>query len=295
MPTVSGIVTDKSGNTAPWSASWTVASSAPLKVIGMSAPKAEWSNRVAEVGTSGLKARRIFADLGSGAQHQSTLIEQAVSAGMLPVVSYKVGGDIAGAANGTFDAVATQAANYLASFAVPMSVTIWHEPMGDMSGAQFVAMQNRLVPKFKGVGQLKVGPILNGFLLTQPNQQPGQGVDEFTTFTSPTLMNLWDWFGIDTYQPGTITSPNNDVMPVDRLYKLMDWLADQGHPAKPVGVGEFNGFSAAAIQGMCEGLLSIPNVWFGCVWNVDEARAGILTGDRLTAYKVAKADARALK
>jgi len=294
MPTVSGTVADMSGNTAPWSVTWTTASSAPLKIIGMSAPKTEFAARLAEVGPTGLEARRIFADLSVGSQHQSDLITQAVNAGMLPVVSYKVGTDYVGAANGAFDTVATNAANYLASFGVPMAVTIWHEPMSDMTGPQFVAMQNRLMPKFKGVGQLKVGPILNGFLLTQPNQQPGQGVDEFTTYTTAALMDLWDWFGIDTYQPGTQTSPGT-VMPVERLYVLLDWLADQGHAAMPVGVGEFNGFSATAIQGMGEGLLSIPNVWFGCVWNVDEARAGILTGDRLAAFKATKADPRALK
>ena len=261
------------------------------KVIGMSAPKADWATRLAEVGATGVKARRIFADLGVGPQHQSALIEQTVAAGMLPVVSYKVGGNITGAASGTFDAVATQAANYLASFNVPIAVSIWHEPNGDMTGPQFVAIQQRLVPKFK-IGKLRVGPILNGFLLTQPNQQPGQGVDEFTTYTTPALLDLWDWFGIDTYQPGTLSSPGA-LMPVERLRVLVDWLGKQGHPAMPVGVGEYNGFSAAAITGMGEGLLSIPNVWFGCLWNVDEARAGVLTGSRLDAYKATKADARA--
>jgi hypothetical protein len=258
----------------------------------MSAPASEWANRVAEVGAQGLKARRIFADLAQGAQHQKSLIDAAVGAGMLPVVSYKVGTNYTGAATGAFDTVATQAANFLASYNVPIAVVVWHEPMSDMTGAQYVAMQNRLMPKFKGVGQLKVGPILNGFLLTQPNQQPGQGVDEFTTYTSPTLMNLWDFFGIDTYQPGTITNPGS-VMPAERVTRLLQWLAEQGKPNMPIGVGEYNGFSSAAISGMGDILLGTPNTWFGCVWNVDEARAGILTGDRLTAYKTTKADPRA--
>jgi len=288
---VTGVLIDGLGREAPF-ATAIPDETAPLKVIGMSAPASEWANRVAEVGTLGLKARRIFADLVNGAQHQGNLITDAVAAGMMPVVSYKVGGDIAGAIGGGFDAVAVQAAAYLDSFGVPMAVTIWHEPRGDagMTGDNFVAIQNRLAPKFKGVGQLKVGPIMNGFLLTQPSQPAG--VNEFTSYTSSALLDLWDWFGIDTYQPGTTTNPGT-LMPHERLYALLDWLTAQGKPAMPIGVGEYNGFSSAAIAGMGEALLSITNVWFGCVWNVDEARAGILTGSRLAAYQATKADPRA--
>ena len=49
---------------------------------------------------AGLAARRIFADLGGGATSQIQLVEEAHAAGMLPVISYKVGGDIAGAVDG---------------------------------------------------------------------------------------------------------------------------------------------------------------------------------------------------
>ena len=289
-PTVTVVVRDVGGNlSAPASASWTVQSQAALKLIGMSAPASLWSARVAEVGTQGLKARRIFADLISTGQDQASLISAAHAAGMMPVVSYKVP-SVTNAASGAYDAWADNAAAYLASFNKPTAVVIWHEPTGDMPPAQYVAMQNRLMPRFKGVGQLKVGPILNGFLLTQPSQPAG--VNEFTSFTSPALLDLWDFFGIDTYQPGTVTSPGA-LMPHERVYALLDWLADQGKPNMPIGVGEYNGFSSAAISGMGEALLSTPNTWFGCVWNVDEARAGILTGSRLTAYQATKADPRA--
>lgn len=292
MPTVSGTVTDSAGHVANWSASWTAASGGgELVRIGMSAPAAEWANRVAEVGTQGLKARRIFAQLTSAGTDQSNLISAAHAAGMMPVVSYKVP-SFTTAATGAYDAWANNAAAYLASFNKPTAVTIWHEPMSDMTGPQFVAMHNRLMPRFKGVGLLTVGPILNGFLLTQPNQQPGNGVDEFATYTSPALLDLYDWFGIDSYQPGTTTNPGT-TMPHERVDVLRNWLAAQGHAGMPWGIGEYNGFSAAAISGMGDRLLSDPNAYFGCLWNVDEARAGILTGDRLAAYKATKADPRA--
>ena len=290
MATLSRVITDSSGQSVTATATLTIpAPQQALKVIGMSAPASQWANRVSEVGTGGLKARRIFADLANGAQNQSSLINQAIAAGMMPVISYKVGSSPAAAIAGQYDTVAAQAAAYLASFGVPMAVVIWHEPLDNMTGAEFVALQSRLVPKFKGVGHLKVGPILNGFLLTQPSQPAG--VNEFTSYTSPALMDLWDWFGIDSYQAGTQTNPGTP--PADRVYALLDWLADHGHPDMAVGVGEYNAFTAAAITGMGEALLSTLNTWFGCVWNNAAADAGILTGSRLTAYQATKADPRA--
>ena len=83
---------------------------------------------------------------------------------MLPVISYKVGGDAAGAASGRFNAVAEQAAARLASYGLPTAVTFWHEPYGDLTGAQYVAASKQLLPIFKR-GELRVGPILNGWLL----------------------------------------------------------------------------------------------------------------------------------
>ena len=105
-------------------------------------------------------------------------------------------------------------------------------------------------------------------------------------------MGLWDFFAVDTYQPGTQTSPGT-LMPDARVYALEDWLDGQGKPDLPIGVGEYNGFSAQAISGVGEALLSLPEVWFGCVWNSAAARAGILTGSRLTAYQATKTDPRA--
>lgn len=262
------------------------------KIIGMSAPAADWTQRVTEVGTQGLTARRIFADLADGPQDQANLIRSAVDAGMMPVVSYKVGGDINGAIAGTYDTRAEQAADFLTSLDVPVAVTIWHEPRGDISGSQFVQLQTRLVPFFDGIGQLKVGPIMNGFLLTQRNQPAG--INEFASFTTPALLDAWDFFGIDTYQPGTQTSPG-DLLPEERIYVLEDWLDSQGKPDMPIGVGEYNGFSATAIAGVGETLLSMPEVWFGCVWNSAAARAGTLTGTRLDAYRATKADPRAAR
>jgi hypothetical protein len=132
-------------------------------LIGMSAPSNEWAQRVGEVGP-GLAARRIYADLAAGAGSQIGLVEEAHRAGMLPVISYKVGGDVAGAISGKYNAVADQAAAKLASYGLPTAVTFWHEPNPDMTGAEYVAASKQLLPVFRR-GELRVGPILNGWLL----------------------------------------------------------------------------------------------------------------------------------
>ena len=60
----------------------------------------------------------------------------------------------------------------------------------------------------------------------------------------------------------------------------------------PLGVGEYNGFSAQTIRAAGEALLSTPNVWFGCVWNSTGGRGLVLSGERLDAFTQTLADAR---
>ncbi len=264
----------------PPTQNYSIATGAAL--IGMSAMPEMWQRKVAEVGP-GLSARRIFADLGSGATSQLELVEEAHAAGMLPVISYKVGGDVAGAISGRFDAVAEEAARRLAAFGRPMAVTIWHEPYKDMSGAEFAALHQRLMPLFKR-GQLKVGPILNGWLLD--NQ-----VAAFESFCPDPLFDLWDFFAIDTYEAGTMEAPGSQK-PGDRIPALSRYLRSRGHDL-PIGVGEYNGYSAETIKAAGEALLTTPNVWFGCLWNVTGGVGHELTGDRLEAFRTTLADPRA--
>ena len=211
-------------------------SSVGAALIGMSSPASVWDARVAEVG-AGLKARRIFADLAGGPTSQIKLVEQAHAAGMLPVISYKVGGDAAGAAAGGFNAVAEQAAAKLASYGKPTAVTFWHEPYGDLSGEQYAAASRQLLPIFKR-GELRVGPILNGWLLDNK-------VADFASFCPDDLFDVWDWFGIDTYESGTMESPGAGK-PADRIPALVSYLQSRGQDL-PIGIGEYNGYSAETI------------------------------------------------
>lgn len=249
--------------------------------IGMSSPDSVWDERVAEVG-AGLASRRIFADLAAGAGSQLRLVEDAHAAGMLPVISYKVGGDVAGAASGAFDRVAEQAAASLASFGLPTAVSVWHEPYGDMSGDQYAAISRRLLPVFRR-DELRVGPILNGWLLD--NQ-----VDTFASYCPDESFALWDWFGIDAYESGTPDSPGGRT-PADRIRAVSTYLGSRGIDL-PLGVGEYNGFSAETIADAGEALLSTPDVWFGCLWNSTGGQGWALSGDRLAAFRATLADAR---
>jgi hypothetical protein len=248
----------------------------------MSAPGALWTQRIKEVGP-GVAARRIYGDLGAGATSQLKLVEQAHAAGMLPVISYKLGGDVAGAINGKFNAVAKEAAARLASYDLPTAVTIWHEPYGDMSGADYAAASRQLLPFFKR-GKLKVGPVLNGFLLDRQEST-------FASYCPEDLFQLWDWMGIDTYETGTSASPG-PIKPADRIPALAKFVKSRGHADIPLGVGEYNGYSAASITGVGEALFTTPNVWFGCMWNSTGGKGEVLTGDRLAAFQQTLADSR---
>lgn len=255
---------------------------AGVPLIGMSAPADVWAARARSVGP-GLGARRIFADLARGATSQLRLVEQAHASGQLPVISYKVGNDVEGAIAGKYDAVASAAAAKLASYGRPTAVAFWHEPHGDMTPAQYVAASKRILPFFQR-GSLRVGPILNGWLL---DRQAGL----FGQYAPDEMFGIWDWFGIDTYESGTMASPG-DTKPADRLPAVSRFVRSRGHDL-PLGVGEYNGYSATSITRAGKAMMSTPNVWFGCVWNSTGDKGYELTGDRLEAFRGTLATARA--
>jgi hypothetical protein len=262
------------------------AASAPKKIIGMSAPAAEWSARLAEVGTSGLKARRIFCDLADGANDNQATTEQALNAGMMPVLSYKVGGNITGALAGQYDTVAQQTAARLKGYNKQIAVTFWHEPNPDITASQFLALHRRYLPIFQSP-TVKVGPILNGWLLD--NQ-----VSTFTSFTATDLLDAWDFFGLDIYAMGEKGQPSTwSLGPARIIPKLKTWMADRGRSSMPVLIGEYNGWTAAHISEMGTAMLGLPQFWTGLVFNSDNGNKGlVLSGDRLTAFKATKADSR---
>lgn len=254
-------------------------------LIGMSAPNSLWTTRLGEVGACGVEARRIFADLTSTGRDQSATIEAAIADGMMPVISYKVP-SVTTLNSGGYDSWLDTLHDYLAGLDTQVTVTFWHEPYPDMSGAQFQAGSARFLDHVQD-DLIAVGPIMNGFLLDRR-------VDDFAAYTSPALLDRWDFFGVDSYQGGTPTDPG--AMPARAVPLLATWLDEQGHPDMRIIVGEYNGYSGEALAWAGETMLSTPEVWAGLVWNSEgDGGKGIpLDGERLDAYVDTKADPRAL-
>ena len=251
----------------------------------MSAPSDLWSQRITEVGACGVEARRVFASLQSDGKAQSTIIEQAVTAGMMPVISYKVA-NVDTLISGGYDAWLTATRKYLDSLNVQVTATFWHEPHGDMDPADFRAGSQKFLTLMKAP-DIAVGPILNGWLLDRQGlhlrqlhqPQPAQPVGLRRRRLLPERHRR---------DPGTL-------MPARAVPLLENWMDAQGYPNKPLGLGEYNGHTAAAIKAAGEAILSTPEVWFGLAWNSDTDTYSPLAGDRITAYKKTKADPRAKK
>ena len=117
-----------------------------------------------------------------------------------------------------------------------------------------------------------MGPILNGWLLDNK-------VADFASFCPDDLFDVWDWFGIDTYESGTMESPGARK-PAERIPALVSYLQSRGQDL-PIGIGEYNGYSAETIAAAGAAILGTPNVWFGCMWNATEGKGHTLEGERL--------------
>lgn len=282
MPTVSGTVTDRSGNVATWSTSWTVASQTPAQplIVGMNSTDA-WDTRLAEVGPAGITARRWYA---TSTSNKRTSIQQTVADGMIPVVSYKLG-----VLTASHTSYIQAEANFLAGLGVPVYAAINHEPYNDMTGAQFLASQRALAPIFAAKPNVKVGPILHGWLMDSTANR----TVNFADWIAQDLLDngTYDFMGIDSYQTGSDASPGT-VDPGDRIGTLKPILAAKGYPNLPILVGEYNAWRVGSLQST-QVFLDDPQVFMACLWNNTGGVGKILDGDRLTWFRdTFKADPR---
>lgn len=257
-------------------------------IIGMSSPKPDWQARLQQVGRTGVTARRIFADLNADASDQMDLVDYAHYNNMMPVFSFKVPSMAAGA-TGQYDAWVKRLGERLAAYGKMTTVTYHHEPYGDtgVTASDFVKCNQRFAPLLKS-SNVKFGPFLNGWLLDRQ-------VNSFKSFTSPDLLkDGWDWLGMDTYESGTMTDPGV-YKPAGRIPLLVKFAADNGVPGKPLGIGEYNGYSASTIAAAGDAILATPQFWFGCMWNATTGKGYVLEGARLDAFKKTLADTRTRK
>ena len=258
------------------------------KVIGSTTSADNSDALVKQLGSCGVEARRVYAQLRSDGRSKSTLIEEIIADGMMPVVSYKVP-SVSAMIGGAYDQWMTNAKNYLNRLGVQVTATFWHEPHGDVSPAKFRTASQKFLNRMKATN-IAVGPILNGWLMDA-------NVPTFESYTNRALLTEWDFVAVDTYQNGTNAHPGNKL-PGRAVPALASWLDSKGFPNKPIGVGEYNGLTASAIQHAGEIFLSTPEVWFALVWSGVANSTGIdwnLAGDKLKAFKATKADTRAKK
>lgn len=252
-------------------------------IIGMSAFPEVWDQRLADVGASGLTARRIFCNFTSTGRDKESLIREAIADGMMPILSYK----------GTPSASNVAAVRtFLNSLGVPVTATWHHEPHGDMTPAAFRDGSTAMLAAKSPT--IKVGPILNGWLLDNLNATTRANWQDYT---SPALLDAWDFLGLDTYSEGTVANPSTTLLCGRAIPKAVTWLAAQGHPDMPILIGEYNGQTTTAIEYAGQQILNTPQVWVACVWNMDHTQDGglkfnALSGARLTAFKATKADPR---
>lgn len=289
MPTVSVTVTDAEGNVSPVaSQSWTVAGGAPLKVIGMSAPSSLWDQRLGEVGPAGTKARRIYADVSASGLTNMNLITDAIAAGMTPCVTFKFGsGTIANAGAGVYNSWVQAAATQLQALGVLILIGCWHEPFDDMTGPQFLAIQRQVLPILNAQPNLSTFCILHGWLLDNLDSR-------FTAYMAPDVMGLLDYFGVDSYQSGTNSSPGSNDLST-RMPTLLSWLSAQGVPDKPLIIGEFSGYTAASLTATGNAILNTAQVAYALLFNSQTGGKGepLVPGTtRMTAFQALKADSR---
>lgn len=261
--------------------------------IGMSSPKDLWDQRYREVGADGLTSQRIYCDVNSsGIATNLDRIQKAISLDLTPVVSFKFpSASIAAVGRGDCNAWAAKAADQLQALGVTSLVAAFHEPYDNMSGPEFLATQRQLLPVFNARSNIETYCILHGWLLDNESQMPAR----FTAYMAPDVMEMLTYFGIDSYQSGTMDSPGDKDLST-RMPTLLKWLRAQGAPDKPVVIGEFSGYTAASMRKVGEAILSTPNVRYALLFNSASGGKGepvVPNTDRMTAFQAIKADPRA--
>ena len=282
---VTATITPSSGAPFSASASYTRGTVATKKaLLGMSAPASLWDQRVREVGP-GLQARRIFfGDFGASLR----IAEEACADGMYPVLSFKTGAySWSQVAAGKADADLRALATRLNALSCDSFAAIHHEPAKDGAAKDWAAMQVHALPILGGAigGKVKVGVIGNGWWWSANAQ--GYTDAEIAEYIPPAVIAVSDVIASDTYQ----TSPTGEE-PAPKMKRMAEWARRVGG-VRALGVGEFNGHTAASITNAAAALAADPLFAWGCVWNSDGGEGGIATpleGDRLQAFRTALAN-----
>jgi hypothetical protein len=235
--------------------------------IGMTAPLASYSARLADVGQ--VYAQRVFCTALD--DDEVLAISAAAQAGRLPIVSFKVG-DWAKAASGAVDSQAGAALDRLAGIG-PVVVAFHHEPSGDGTPADFAAMQARLLPLARARG-LSTALILNGFWWGAKGGYSDAQIGAYL----PDLA-LVDVVAADCYE-----SDRNTV--ADLFTRFLAWADRAG--VRELGVGEWGCRTADGITAAGQVLLANQDRFgWACYFNSprNSREDWTLSGDRLAAFQ----------
>lgn len=247
-------------------------------VFGMSAPDDKWDERLAQVGgPTNIKFRRIFYTTLN--QSSYTKVQEAINDGMVPVISWKVSPYTwAEVGSGQADAALQTIVTRLNAIPGKKHLVLHHEPAGDGTAVDFVAMQLRALPILKTAQQATVGPIANGWWWSARSQ--GYTDAEINEWLPNSVINLSDVIAADTYQDETLNEDGSV-----KAQRLADWAKRKGN-VDAIGIGEFNGWTASAITNVMNVVKAEPLFEWALVWNSGPTGLGIpLEGDRLDAFK----------
>lgn len=259
-------------------------------LIGMSAPRDQWDQRLSEVGS--VDSRRIFSTLSSPDWAISTAHSEA-AAGRMSILSFKVpNNDWVGTAQGAYDPQLQDLTSRLDAVDGKVFVTLHHEPMGDGSPSDYAAMLSHALPILSAPDNVDAGPIVNGFWWSA--QAQGLTDAEIAQWLTPDVLAKSDIVAADTYQGGTTADPGEEA--AVKIVRFSAW-ADRAGVTR-LGIGEYNGLTAKSITAAGDAILADRRFVFAAIFNSNvnnrDGVSWLLTGDRLEAFKQTVAKSRAL-
>ena len=255
--------------------------SAPVTVastkFGMSAPPDMWSTRLSQVGATNVKYRRIFFQSFGDNLNK---VSESLNAGMIPILSWKTGSYSwsqvgSGAADGDLNNLVSR----LNAIPGPKILVVHHEPAGDGTAQDYVAMQQRALPILGTANQASVGVIANGWWWSAQNN--GYTDAEIAQWIPSSVKNVSDFIAADTYQDKNLVEDGSV-----KASRMAAWARRTGG-VSALGIGEFNGFTAASITNVMNVVKADSLFKWAAVWNSsDTGGLGMpLEGDRLEAFK----------
>ena len=248
--------------------------------FGMSAPSSKWNERLAQVGSAHINFRRLFYQ---DFDDSLSKVSEAINAGMTPVISWKTGNySWTQVASGAADSELHSLVSRLNAIPGKKYLIIHHEPSGDGSASDFVAMQLHALPILASASQSSVGIIANGWWWSAQNQ--GYSDSEIAQWIPSSLKNVCDFIGADTYQDDQLVEDGSV-----KASRLAAWAKRTGG-VSALGIGEFNGFTASSISNVMNVVKAESLFKWAMVWNSGPSGLGTpLDGTRLQAFINAKA------